>query len=181
MPEIFVSYSRRNKEFTENFIKELRERDYSDEDLWVDWKDIPPSSKWEDEIRKGIENSNAIRKVLDKFQQKVEKHLVTNSQAEQMQQQLMNEQQNLVQFKDQLQMQLMEKEQSMNKKIFDKITQFLKKYNQSKKHKIILGNSMGTNVLEADSNLDITEVVIKGLNEDYQKGDNAETDSIGGK
>jgi len=64
MPEIFVSYSRRNKEFTENFIKELRERDYSDEDLWVDWKDIPPSSKWEDEIRKGIENSNAIVFIL---------------------------------------------------------------------------------------------------------------------
>jgi len=113
--------------------------------------------------------SMAYQRKAMEFQQKVEKHLVTNSQAEQMQQQLINEQQNLVQFKDQLQMQLMEKEQSMNKQIFEKLTDFLKTYNKTKKHKIILGNSAGTNVLEADKNLDITTAVLTGLNKEYQK------------
>lgn len=64
MPEVFVSYSRRNKAFTEKFVKELGTQGYSDEDIWIDWQDIPPSSKWEEEIRKGIENSNAVVFIL---------------------------------------------------------------------------------------------------------------------
>jgi outer membrane protein len=102
------------------------------------------------------------------FQQKVEKRLVTSKQAEQMQQQLMNEQQSLAQLKDQLQMQLMEKEQEMTKQIYDKLNDYLEKYNKTKKHKIILGNTMGNVVLKADSKLDITNTILAGLNEEYQ-------------
>jgi outer membrane protein len=112
--------------------------------------------------------SKAYQRKAMEFQQKVEKRLVTTSQAEQMQQQLINEQQSLMQFKEQLQMQLVDMEQKMNKQIFDRIIEYLKKYNKTQKHKIILGNSMGTNVLEADSKLDITIAILKGLNEDYQ-------------
>ncbi len=112
--------------------------------------------------------SKAYQRKAMEFQQKVEKRLVTQAQAEEMQQQLMNEQQSLLQLKDQLTMQLAEKEQTMNKQIFDRVTSYLKKYNKDGKHKIILGNTMGSNVLEADSNLDITNAALKGLNEDYQ-------------
>lgn len=102
------------------------------------------------------------------FQQKVEKRLVTTKQAEQMQQQLMQEQQDLGQLKDQLQMQLMEKEQEMTKQIYDKLNDYLEKYNNIKKHKVILGNTMGNVVLKADNKLDITNVILKGLNDEYQ-------------
>jgi len=118
--------------------------------------------------------SKAYQRKAMEFQQKVEKRLVTQAQAEEMQQQLMNEQQSLLQLKDQLSMQLAEKEQHMNKQIFEKVTSFLKKYNKNLKHKIILGTSMGTNVLEADSTLDITSIALKGLNEDYQKSSKEE-------
>jgi outer membrane protein len=121
--------------------------------------------------------SKAYQRKAMEFQQKIEKRLVTSSQAEQMQQQLLNEQQSLIQYKDQLQMQLMEKEQNVNKQIFEKVTQYLKKYNTGNKHKIILGNSAGTNVLEADSNLDITSIILKGLNEDYQKESKSVTET----
>jgi outer membrane protein len=115
------------------------------------------------------------------FQQKIEKRLVTSAQAEQMQQQLLNEQQSLMQYKDQLQMQLLEKEQNVNKQIFEKVTKYLKNYNKGNKHKIILGNSMGTNVLEADPKLDITNFILKGLNEDYQKESKSKTENEAGK
>ena len=108
------------------------------------------------------------------FQQKVEKRLVTSSQAEKMQQQLMNEQQNIAQLKDNLQMQLMEKEQEMNKQIYDKLNDYLKKYNKTKKYKMILGNTMGNVVLQADDALDITNAILKGLNEEYQEEGNKE-------
>jgi len=107
------------------------------------------------------------RKAME-FQQKVEKRLVTSNQAEQMQQQLIAEQQSLGQLKDQLQMQLMEKEQGMTKQIYDRLSEYLKKYNKTKKHKIILGNTMGNVVLEANENLDITNTILNGLNEEYQ-------------
>jgi outer membrane protein len=113
------------------------------------------------------------RKAME-FQQKVDKQLVTNAQAQQMQQQLQGEEQNLGQYQKQLELQLAEKSQVANKKIFDKITEYLKKYNKDKKHKIILGNTMGTVVLEADSTLDITSIILKGINEDYQKNGNTD-------
>jgi len=118
--------------------------------------------------------SKAYQRKAMEFQQKVEKRLVTQAQAEQMQQQLMNEQQSLLQLKDQLTMQLAEKEQNMNKQIFDRVTNYLKKYNKDGKHRIILGNSMGSNVLQADSTLDITNITLKGLNEDYLESSKSE-------
>ena len=64
MTEIFISYSRRNKKFVEQFIQALHENKYSSDDIWVDWEDIPKSSKWEREIQKGIQESNSIIFIL---------------------------------------------------------------------------------------------------------------------
>jgi len=115
------------------------------------------------------------RKAME-FQQKVDKHLVTNNQAQQMQQQLVQEQQNLLKLKEQMQMQLMQKEQSMNKDIFDNLKKYLEIYNKGDKHKIILSNTYGGNVLLAKDNLDITEVILNGLNEEYQNKPKEETE-----
>ena len=60
MTEIFISYSRRDKTFVERFLKALYDNGYSADDVWVDWEDIPASSKWETEIKKGIEKSNSF-------------------------------------------------------------------------------------------------------------------------
>ena len=112
--------------------------------------------------------SKSLERKAMEFQQKVEKHLVTNNQAQGMQQQLVQEQQNLLKLKEQMQMQLMEKEQKMNKDIFSNLKNYLKKYNKSDKHKIILSNTYGGNVLLAEENLNITEQILNGLNEEYQ-------------
>jgi WD40 repeat protein len=62
--EIFISYSRRDKIFVEKFLKALNENGYPADQIWVDWEDIPASSKWEDEIRKGVEKANSIVFIL---------------------------------------------------------------------------------------------------------------------
>ncbi|MEN8118919.1 MAG: OmpH family outer membrane protein [Bacteroidota bacterium] len=107
------------------------------------------------------------RKAME-FQQKVEKRLVTNNQAQEMQNQLMREQQNLMQLKEQLSMQLLEKEQQMNKQIFEKINKQLDEYNKEGNHKLILSNTYGGNILLADNNMNITESIMAKLNENYQ-------------
>jgi WD40 repeat protein len=62
--EIFISYSRRDRVFVDKFLKALNNNGYSSDLIWVDWEDIPSSSKWEDEIRKGIERANSIIFIL---------------------------------------------------------------------------------------------------------------------
>ena len=64
MTEIFISYSRRDISFVEKFLKALNDNGYPADQIWVDWEDIPASSKWEDEIRKGVEASNSIIFIL---------------------------------------------------------------------------------------------------------------------
>jgi hypothetical protein len=53
--DVFISYSRLDKEF----VGQLREALAREEqDVWVDWEDIPPSQSWWDEIQKGIARAN---------------------------------------------------------------------------------------------------------------------------
>jgi len=64
MNEIFISYSRRDKVFVERFLAALKDNGYSSDNMWVDWEDIPASSDWEAEIKKGIETANSIIFIL---------------------------------------------------------------------------------------------------------------------
>lgn len=57
MPEIFVSYSRKDQEFVKKFVEELERRERT---VWVDWDSIPWTADWWNEIRRGIEQSDNI-------------------------------------------------------------------------------------------------------------------------
>ncbi|HEY9706522.1 MAG TPA: toll/interleukin-1 receptor domain-containing protein, partial [Allocoleopsis sp.] len=54
MTQIFISYSRKDKEFIKKLHGELSKRNF---DVWVDWEDIPPVSDWRQEIYTGIEET----------------------------------------------------------------------------------------------------------------------------
>ena len=56
MADLFISYSRRDREFVVRLNAALEKRDY---DVWVDLEDIPPTADWMEEIRTGIEGSDA--------------------------------------------------------------------------------------------------------------------------
>jgi WD40 repeat protein len=57
MKDVFISYSRRNKDFVQRVFQALEKHNI---DAWVDWEDIPLTSDWMEEIRKGIEDSSAF-------------------------------------------------------------------------------------------------------------------------
>lgn len=55
MSDVFISYSRLDKEF----VGKLREALTNNaQDVWIDWEDIPPSQSWWSEIQKGIARAN---------------------------------------------------------------------------------------------------------------------------
>jgi hypothetical protein len=57
MTDVFISYSRRDKEFVEVLHKALEASCFRS---WIDWQDIPPTSEWWKEIEAGIEEAHTF-------------------------------------------------------------------------------------------------------------------------
>ena len=57
MPDVFISYSRKDKEFARRLHDALAD---NGRDIWIDFEDIPLSADWWAEIRAGIEGSNVF-------------------------------------------------------------------------------------------------------------------------
>ncbi|MBC7872297.1 MAG: TIR domain-containing protein [Chitinophagaceae bacterium] len=55
MPDVFLSYSRKDKEFVARLHDALRKME---RDIWVDWEDIPLTADWWKEIQSGIDHAD---------------------------------------------------------------------------------------------------------------------------
>lgn len=62
---------------------------------------------------------------------------------------------------------LMDAQNAMNQQLRDTITNFLKDYCKEKSYSMVLSNTMGDNLLYADSVFDVTDDVVAKLNERY--------------
>ena len=113
--------------------------------------------------------SKDFEKEATDFQEKVRKGLVTRSRAQEIEQELYLEQQNLIGFKDKLSLELAEEEQVMNRQLIYYITDYLKEYNKGKKYQFIISNSLGGPLLYASDKQDITNDVVEGINAKYAK------------
>ncbi len=107
------------------------------------------------------------REAMD-FQEKVQKGLITRSQAEQLQNQLQQKQITLQQYVENKRAELGEEESVMLRRIYDAITTYLKEYNASRNYSLIISTNGTTNVvLQGNPGLDITKEVLAGLNSSY--------------
>lgn len=57
MPEVFISYSRKDVAFAHILVEALK---LNQLETWIDWEDIPPSSDWRDEIHRAIEAADTF-------------------------------------------------------------------------------------------------------------------------
>jgi WD40 repeat protein len=57
MPDVMISYSRRDKAFVQKLHQRLAEQG---RDVWVDWEDIPKTADWWKEIQQGIDTSDSF-------------------------------------------------------------------------------------------------------------------------
>jgi len=112
----------------------------------------------------------AYQKEVEDYQYKVQRGLVTRSDAQQLEQQILNEQQNLLRLQEDLRMELAEEEQVMLRQVLNAITVYLEELQSEYRYQFVFGTTtIGGNVLYADKNLDITRQVVKGLNDKYRK------------
>ena len=109
--------------------------------------------------------------VID-FQNKIDKGLLTRTNAEVQSQKLQQQELEFNNYAAQKDQEIQEEQVVMMNQLGDAIQTFLNKYNEEKQYAMILTNSGGAPVITADAALDITDDVLSGLNEEYIKSKN---------
>ena len=103
------------------------------------------------------------------FQNKIDKGLLTRTNAEVQSQKLQQQELEFNNYAAQKDQEIQEEQVVMMNQLGDAIQTFLNKYNEEKQYAMIITNSGGAPVITADPSLDITEDVIAGLNDEYIK------------
>lgn len=123
----------------------------------------------QDEIERRSKN---LQNSFNKLQSDYNKGILVSSVAQQRSQKLQEQENSLNQFIAQKQQEMAEENQVMMNQILDAIKTYLDKFNEEKKYAMILtasGSVLPAPVAVGDVDLDITDAVISGLNEEYVK------------
>ena len=104
---------------------------------------------------------------------------MTLGQVKAVEEDLGKKQQNLQLYQQSLSQQLMEEEGKLNRELYERITKYLKKYGTDKGLQVVLKRDPTSDVLWATDILDVSQDVIKGLNDEYtvEKSGGAKADS----
>lgn len=102
-------------------------------------------------------------------QYKIQKGLVTRSEAEQLQQQLGAQEQTLMTLQNQYAAELQEEGMVRNRKMLDMIEQYVNELSQANGYSYVYSYSFGGNLIYGAKAYDITAQVVKGLNEKFQE------------
>ena len=118
--------------------------------------------------RKGKKLENDIKA----FQEKIDKGLLTRTNAELQSQKLQQQELEFNNYAAQKQQEINEEQMVMMNQLGDAIQTYIARYNEVKQYAMILTNQGGAPVLTADPALNITDDVLAGLNEEYVKTKN---------
>ena len=113
-----------------------------------------------------------LEKDVKAFQDKIDKGLLTRSVAEVQGQKLQEQQNNFQQYAAQKQQEMAEEQQVMLNQIADAIKTFVDKYADEQGFALVLttqGDILPAPVVTGNPDLDITQAIIDGLNEEYVK------------
>ena len=110
----------------------------------------------------------AFEKDASYFQEQVQKKALSDQSAQEIYAQLQQNQQSIIDLRDKYAMELQQNQVDMNVVVLDSVMNFLKRYNDKYKFDYILGFTKGGNILYANDTLDITNDVIKELNNQYR-------------
>ena len=103
-------------------------------------------------------------------QYKIERGLVTRSEAQQLQQNLANEEQNLANLQNQYAGQLQEESVVKQRNLIDMIERYVAELSREKGYSYVYSYQFGGNLIYGAKPYDITKEVVAGLNEKYKPG-----------
>lgn len=111
--------------------------------------------------------SQAFDRDVRDYQNKAQKGLITRATAAEMEQTLAQQQQNLINLRDQMAYNLNEEGMVAQRQVLEYINQYLAEYNAEHGYQYILAKQFPGPILYSDSTLDITAGVVAGLNAKY--------------
>lgn len=115
----------------------------------------------------------ALENDAKSFEEKMQKGLLTYSQAESMRNDLMTRDQELRNLTQQKQMELANEESVMYNRVMDAIKTYVDNYNKEKQYSLILTTTAATNsVINGEQGRNITNEIINGLNQEYIRNRN---------
>lgn len=104
---------------------------------------------------------------------------MTLGQVKATEEDLGKKQQNLQMYQQRLSQEVMQDEARISKELYDRVTAYLDKYAEEKGLQLVLKYDVTSDILHASNVLDVTEDVLRGLNEEYKaKGGKTDSTSV---
>ncbi|MEI6681437.1 MAG: OmpH family outer membrane protein [Bacteroidota bacterium] len=116
-----------------------------------------------------LAEQSALEKEGAEFQRQVSANAIPEDKAKGIYEQLMKRSSLLDQKKQQYTQRVADQEMSMNLRLVDSVTTFLRRFNKQYKFDYILGYKTGGEILIANDTMDITQTVLGALNTEYQQ------------
>ncbi len=118
---------------------------------------------------------NKLQSDLNAFNEKIEKGLLTRSTAEAQNEKLVKQQNDFQTYYNQKQQEMQEEQAVTMNQIANAIKEYIDKFNAEKQFALIIatqGDILPQPVVAGDPDLDITDMLIEGLNAEYVKTKN---------
>ncbi len=106
-----------------------------------------------------------LQKEIEQYQQQAIG--MTDAEKMQKEEQLGMKQQQIMQRKEELLDKLDAEQSKSSEELYNRLNQYLKKYNEGKNYNFVLGYQKGGGILFANDSLNITKDVVEGLNKEY--------------
>ena len=118
---------------------------------------------------------NKLQSDLNAFQEKIDKGLLTRSTAEAQNEKLVKQQNDFQTYYNQKQQEVAEEQAVTMNQIANAIKEYIDKFNAEKQYALIIatqGDILPQPIVAGDPDLDITDILIEGLNAEYIKTKN---------
>ncbi|MGL4629882.1 MAG: OmpH family outer membrane protein [Leadbetterella sp.] len=112
--------------------------------------------------------SQSFQNEVALFQRRIQNGGITEAEAKATQGALQKKEQDIMILRDNAAGNLQAEQAKKTDELLNNIQTYLKKYNSGDKYDMVIGYSKGGGVLYAKEDLDITDVILKGLNEEYK-------------
>ncbi len=113
--------------------------------------------------------AKSLDQEANEFQRKLQNNgFLSEARAIDARDQLLVKQENLRKLQQDMIDKTAREQSDLNRQLFNKITSFLKEYNKDNKFDIVLSTQLGSTVLYAENGFDITNDVVRLLNEEYK-------------
>jgi outer membrane protein len=170
-----------NSENAERAISTVREEGASNI-AYVDTEKLTSKYKFsvklnEDFLTERAKTEASYNSKIAQFQKKYEAFMekaklgsfINQASMDSQQQELVDEEAAINKYDREMSQKLMERQAVITQQIYDTVINFIAEYNRDGRYSLILNSSKGSGVLYAEKMQDITEDLIKQLNERYEK------------